>query len=67
MSAEIVNLRRVRKAKGRVDKERQAAESRTKSGRGKAERVATDADRVRAQRELDGAERIRPVDGARED
>ena len=38
MTAEIVKLGKVRKAKARAEKERQAAENRVVHGRGKAER-----------------------------
>lgn len=43
MSAEIVNLRRARKAKARADKEREAARNRVEHGRSKAERRLSDA------------------------
>ncbi len=47
--AEVANFRQARKQKLRADKERQAAENRTKFGRTKAEktREATEADRDR--------------------
>ena len=40
MSAEIVNLRQVRKQKKRTDREKQAEDNRRKFGRTKAEREA---------------------------
>jgi hypothetical protein len=43
MTADIINLRRVRKAKARREKDAQAAENRAKSGRPKAEREHTEA------------------------
>ena len=57
MSAEIVNLRRARKAKGRADSARKAAENRALHGRTKLQRAREAADRERAERELDGARR----------
>jgi len=55
MSAEIVNLRRARKDKARAQKAEQAAESRARSGRTKAERQKEASDKARIARELDGA------------
>lgn len=43
MPAEIVNLRRARKAKARTDKEREAARNRVEHGRSKAERRLSEA------------------------
>lgn len=43
MSAEIVNLRRARKAKARADKQREAARNRVEHGRSKAERRLSEA------------------------
>ncbi|MEQ8824951.1 MAG: DUF4169 family protein [Filomicrobium sp.] len=40
MSAEIINLRRARKAKARADKQQKAAENRASFGRTKGERLA---------------------------
>lgn len=57
MSAEIVNLRKARKAKARGEKDRQAAENRVLHGRSKAERQRDAADKDRIRRELDGAHR----------
>jgi hypothetical protein len=55
--AEIVNLRRARKARVRSDKERIAAENRAAFGRSKADKVLTDTERRRAEAGLDGARR----------
>lgn len=55
MTADIVNLRRARKAKARTAREQQAEANRLKFGRSRAER---DRDRQQAgleQRRLDGA------------
>ncbi|MGE0023442.1 MAG: DUF4169 family protein [Hyphomicrobium sp.] len=43
MTAEIVNLRKARKARDRVAKEKRAAENRAKFGRTKAERADAEA------------------------
>lgn len=48
MSAEIVNLRRARKAKLRSEKEQRAAENRVRHGLTKAERQAAEAEASRA-------------------
>ena len=57
MSAEIVNLRRVRKASSRARREVQAAAARARHGRTKGERSAEALDAGRAERLLDGARR----------
>ena len=57
MSAEIVNLRKVRKAKAKADKAHAADENRARFGRTKAERVRDEDVRQRLARELDGARR----------
>ena len=54
MSAEIVNLRRRRKAKARTDKEAQAAENRIRYGRTKADKARETTDADRRRRDLDG-------------
>ena len=56
MSAEIINLRRARKERARVEKERQAEENRRLFGLSKAERKQTDDEKDRASRRLDGHE-----------
>jgi len=55
--AEIVNLRKARKAKARADKEAQAAENRIKFGRSKAERNAGAASKRLAERKLEAHRR----------
>ncbi|NWG72958.1 MAG: DUF4169 family protein [Parvularculaceae bacterium] len=55
MTAEIVNLRKARKAKARAEREAQAAANRLRFGRSKAERSREEAETVRHERSLDGA------------
>lgn len=55
--AEIVNLRRARKAKARTVAATQADANRLAFGRTKAERQAAAADADRTRRLLDGAKR----------
>ncbi len=55
--AEIINLRRVRKAKARAAAEVTAAANRAAFGRTNAEKQATKADADRCARILDGAKR----------
>ncbi len=52
MSAEIINLRKARKAKQRRDAAARAEENRAKFGRTKAEREATGAEKDREARRL---------------
>ena len=52
--AEIINLRRVKKAKIRADADATAARNRIEFGRSKAERKITEADRALSQTRLDG-------------
>lgn len=52
--AEIVNLRRARKAKARDESAKQADANRAKFGRTKAERLQRDANSARALRDHDG-------------
>ena len=74
MSAEVVNLRKVRKAKAIADKARAADQNRARFGRTKAERVRDEDARQRLARELDGArrnesreeKRIEPDHGAKD-
>ncbi|WP_305986196.1 DUF4169 family protein [Roseibium sp. MMSF_3544] len=54
MSAEIVNLRQVRKQKDRADKEKRAADNRLKFGRTKAERDAARRRREDLEKQVDG-------------
>ncbi len=53
MTAEIVNLRKARKAKARIDREAQAAENRVKFGRTKQERATSDANEALRLARLD--------------
>jgi hypothetical protein len=53
----LVNLRRVRKAKKRAEKEAAAAEHRVRFGRTRAERERAAAEAALAVRRLDGAKR----------
>jgi hypothetical protein len=57
MAGDIVNLRGVRKAKRREEKEAQAAANRVRYGRSKAER---DAERQRRERVLAGKRLEKP-------
>ncbi|WID97731.1 DUF4169 family protein [Bosea vestrisii] len=52
--AEIVNLRRARKARDRASAEAQAAQNRIEFGRTKAERKLTEAEKAQAERRLEG-------------
>ncbi len=52
--AEIVNLRRARKAKARTEKDKTAAANRAAFGRTKAEKATTKAETDRARRNIDG-------------
>lgn len=54
MTAEIVNLKRARKAKARAEKEAKAAANRVRSGRTKDERLRDVDAVVRAARKLAG-------------
>lgn len=51
---EIVNLNRVRKAKAKTDREKQAAENRVKFGQTKAEKQKRQAEEVAVRRQIDG-------------
>lgn len=53
MTAEIVNLRKARKARDRADKEKRAEENRVKHGRTKAEREQAEASKHLSDRKLD--------------
>lgn len=55
MTADVINLRRVRKDKTRKDRERAAAENRAAFGRTKAEKLRAADERTRLARELDQA------------
>jgi hypothetical protein len=53
MSAEIVNLRQFRKAKERLEKEKEAEQNRLTFGRAKAEKSLTKARNDKAEKGLD--------------
>lgn len=55
--AEIVNLRRARKARARADKEAQAADNRLRFGVSRQDRQAGANERDKAERHLDGHQR----------
>lgn len=57
MPADLINLRRARKAKARDEKERQAEANRLAFGRTKAEKKETTAERDRALRAIDAHRR----------
>jgi hypothetical protein len=57
MTADIVNLRRARKAKARDERERTAAANRSAFGRTKAEKETTFAERRLADRNIDAHRR----------
>ncbi len=57
MTAEIINLRNVRKQRARAEAGRKAEENRTKFGRTKVARVQENADKTRATKTLDGTKR----------
>jgi hypothetical protein len=53
--ADVINLRRIRKAKARADAAQSASENRAKHGATKAARETQASDAARAQRLLDQA------------
>ena len=55
--AEIINLRRARKAKARAEKETEAAENRAKFGRPKEERSQSEAAKDLLDKKLDANRR----------
>jgi hypothetical protein len=57
MSAEIINLRRARKAKARSEHETRAADNRVAFGRTKAEKALAEAERRRAETSIEGHRR----------
>ena len=59
MTADIVNLRRARKAKARTEREREAEANRAVHGRTKSEKAADKAQRELASRSLDAHKRDR--------
>jgi len=62
--AEIVNLRRARRAKGRAVKEREAEANRVKHGTPKAARDLAEARNAKAAGDLDAQRLDRDKDGA---
>jgi hypothetical protein len=57
MTAEIVNLNRVRKARARAERQRQAEENRSKFGQSKVDRQLNEVLTKRREQALDGAKR----------
>ena len=57
MTAEIVNLNKVRKARERAMQEKEAHQNRLKYGQPKSERNLLQAEQRKSQAELDGAKR----------
>jgi hypothetical protein len=55
--AEIINLRKARKAKARAEKEAEAAENRAKFGQAKEERSQSEAAKELLDRKLDAHRR----------
>ncbi len=60
MTADIINLRKARRAKARAEKDSQTAENRAKFGRSKDEREATHAILKLDKSRLEGARRSNP-------
>lgn len=58
--AEIVNLRMARKARARVEKEREAEQNRILHGRSRNEVQRRDREAQAAERQLDGHRRDKP-------
>ncbi len=56
--AELINLRRVRKAKARAEAAQSASKNRAKHGMTKAARALGAADKARQDRSLDQAKRV---------
>jgi hypothetical protein len=57
MTAEIVNLKTIRKRRARAEKDRLAEENRLRFGASKADRAAVAAERQANERAVDGAKR----------
>jgi hypothetical protein len=66
VTAEIVNLRKARKAKARSEAESRAAENRVRFGRTRAERETLAVEQDRAVRSLEGHRREARADEAPE-
>lgn len=60
MTADIINLNKVRKARARAERAAEAAANRAKFGRSKAERTQSAAEGEKLRRELDGTRRVPP-------
>ena len=58
--ADIINLRRARKAKARAEKEAEGSENRARFGRPRREQMSTDATRDMQDRKLDAHRRDGP-------
>lgn len=68
MTAEIVNLKTVRKRRARADKDKRAEENRRRFGASKAERSEAKTTRNQLDSTLDGARREQPrLDDAHDD
>lgn len=67
MSADIVNLRQVRKAKARLEKEKEADQNRIAFGRTKAEKSLTRALNEKAEKALDQGRLEKPRKGRQDD
>jgi hypothetical protein len=57
MTAEVVNLNKVRKARERAEREMQAQENRTRFGLSKFEKGRVNAEQRKLRTDLDGAKR----------
>jgi hypothetical protein len=66
MTAEIVNLNKVRKARERADREREAHENRAKFGQAKTSSNLIRAEKRKLDADLDGAKR-EPSPGKRDE
>ncbi len=55
--AELINLNKARKARGRAADKAQAAENRVRFGQTKGQKTVARLDAVRQQRDLDGKKR----------
>lgn len=67
MSAEIVNLRKARKARDRAEKEKRAEENRAKFGRTKAERELESANKAIDLRRIEAHKRDEDDDASGKD
>ena len=63
MTAEIINLRRARKAKSRSEAEEKAADNRVRFGRPKRERTRAEAERSLQDRRHEGHRLATPPEG----